>query len=82
MISATRLRLGVLGLGAVTTLALAAELAVERHWTQLSQLIAWAALVTVGAAIGLAYWRPTPRGLRVARALALLGRGEGKLDGG
>ena len=62
------LRRGLLWVAALTTAALAVELAAERHWTQPIQLVAWAALALIGAAIALVLVA-TPGRLRVARAL-------------
>jgi hypothetical protein len=70
-LAATSLRRGLLGLAAVTVVALAVELAVERHWTQPPQLIAWIALAVTALAIGLVSVRPSPRRLRIARVLAV-----------
>jgi hypothetical protein len=65
------LRRGLLALGAVTTGALAVELAAERHWTQPTQLIAWAALVVGAIAIALAAWASTRRLVLLGRVLAI-----------
>ena len=65
------LRRGVLGLAAVTVVATGVELAVERHWTQPSQLIAWAALGVGAVAFALVAWRASAGRLRLARLLAL-----------
>jgi hypothetical protein len=76
------LRRGLLGLALVTTLALGLELAAERHWTRPSQLVAWAALAALLAAVGLAAGKPddgkpdasaaTPARVQLARLLAVL----------
>ncbi|MCC7370769.1 MAG: hypothetical protein IT306_20275 [Chloroflexi bacterium] len=64
------LRRGFLGLGTVTTLALAIELAAERHWTQPVQWIAWAALGLALAALGLLLGRASSGRVLAARVLA------------
>jgi hypothetical protein len=64
------LRRGLLALAALTTAGIAVELAVERHWTQPGQLIAWAALALLLLAIGLLARRHGPGQVRIARALA------------
>ena len=69
---ATPLRRGLLGLAALTTLALIVELAIERHWTQPAQLIAWAALALVALAIGLVQCRPSAGRVRLGQILAVL----------
>jgi len=51
--AAPLLRRGLLGLAGLTILGLAVELAVERHWTQPLQLVAWAALAVGGLAAAL-----------------------------
>jgi hypothetical protein len=66
------LRRGLLALGAVTIAGLTVELAVERHWTQPTQLIAWAALVVGAVAIGLVAWAPTRRAVLLGRILAIV----------
>ena len=66
------LRSGFLAIAGVTTVALALELAAERHWTQPIQLVAWAALAITLVAIGLVLGRPTPIRLRLAQILAIL----------
>lgn len=68
---AATFRRGLLALATLTTFGLAIELAVERHWTEPTQLIAWVALIVTLAAVGLAYWRPTPGSLRIARYLSV-----------
>ncbi len=65
-------RSGLLALAGLTTLGIGLELAAERHWTQPAQLIAWAALALLAAAVALAAREPAPRRVRVARALAVL----------
>jgi hypothetical protein len=65
------LRRGLLALGTVTTGALAVELAAERHWTQPTQLIAWAALVVGAVAIALVAWAASRRLVLLGRILAI-----------
>lgn len=48
------LRRGLLGLAALTVLAIAFELAAERHWNNAVQLMPWVVLVVLVAAIGFA----------------------------
>jgi hypothetical protein len=63
------MRRGLLGLATLSVLAIAFELAAERHWNNAVQLIPWAVLVLMAAAIGLATSsRPTP--VLAARVLA------------
>src|SRR6266496_2899663 len=66
------LRRGLLWLAALTTIGLGVELAVERHWTQPLQFVAWGALGVLAVAIALAAWSPTGGRLRLARILAIL----------
>ena len=65
------LRRGLLGLAALTVAGLCVELAVEHHWTQPTQLIAWVALAVVVAAIVLVLGTPSPGRVRLARILAI-----------
>lgn len=67
----TLLRRGLLGLAALTTVGLAVELAVERHWTQPIQLVAWAAVVALGTAIALLAGTPSGGRVRLAQAIAV-----------
>jgi hypothetical protein len=48
--SADTLRRWLLGLAVFTSLGLIVELAAERHWTQPSQWIAWAAIAASACA--------------------------------
>ena len=64
------LRRGLLWLAGLTCAGLAVELAVERHWTQPVQFVAWAALALVLVALALASRTPSRTRLRLARALA------------
>ena len=63
------LRRGLLWLAALTAAGIGVELAVERHWTQPAQLIAWGALALTLASIGLVSRGPTATRVRIARGL-------------
>jgi hypothetical protein len=65
------LRRGLLWLGALTSAGLVVELAVERHWAQPIQFVAWGALGVVAVAIAVVAWRPSRRRLRLAQILAV-----------
>ena len=67
--TARLLRRGLLGLAALSVLAIAYELAAERHWNNAVQLIPWVALVALVAAIGLAA-SPRPKLIIAARVLS------------
>ena len=67
---AALLRAGLLGLAALTTVGISAELASERHWTQPVQLVAWAAVILLALAIGLVAWAPNAFRVRLARVVA------------
>jgi hypothetical protein len=69
---APRLRRGLLWLAGLTIAGLAVELALERHWTQPVQLIAWAALAIAAGGLLLMLWSPSARQVQVARILAIL----------
>lgn len=64
-------RRGLLALTAIGILGTAFELATERHWHGLEQLIPWAALVVLAVATVLAAL-PGDRGATAARVLALV----------
>jgi hypothetical protein len=66
------LRTGVIGVAAVATVGLAAELLVERHWGSAIRLIPWAALGALGWAIWRLWRGPSVREIRLARAIAVL----------
>lgn len=66
------LRRGLLGLAGLTIAGIALELAIERHWTKPSQLIAWAALVALAAAVGLLVRAGQSWRVRAAQALAVV----------
>ena len=63
------LRAGLVALAVISVAATAFELASERHWNGLEQLIPWAALVVLLGAIG-AVLVPSRIGLTVSRMLA------------
>lgn len=67
--TAQLLRRGLLGLAALSVLAIAFELAAERHWNNAVQLIPWAVVVLLVAAIGLAS-SSRPKLIVAARVLA------------
>jgi hypothetical protein len=66
------LRRGLLALATLTMLGIAVELAIERHWTQPIQLVAWGAVGVLAVAIILLAWQPSATRVRVAQVLALL----------
>ena len=66
------LRRGLLGLAALTTAGITLELITERHWTQRTQLIAWAALALLAVAIALLLGQPSATRVRTARIFALI----------
>ncbi len=68
--AAPLLRRGLLGLAALTAGGIALELAIERHWTQPVQLIAWGAVVLLVIAIALMAWAPNRTRVRLAQILA------------
>ena len=68
---AETLRRWLLGLAVLTSLGLIVELAAERHWTQPSQWIAWAAIAATLLAAALRYWRSSAVAVRSARLLAM-----------
>jgi len=63
------LRRGLVWLAVLTTVGIAVELAVERHWTQPVQLIAWGAVAIM--VVALAMLLPAPTGVRVRTARIL-----------
>jgi hypothetical protein len=68
---AVLVRTGLIALTVVGILAAAFELAIERHWNGLEQLIPWLALAVLAAATVLVLI-PGGRGVTAARVLALL----------
>ena len=69
--AATLVRHGLVALTAIGILAAAFELASERHWNGVEQLIPWIALAALAAAVGLLLV-PGGRGVPAARVLAVL----------
>jgi hypothetical protein len=69
--SAALVRHGLVALTVIGILAAAFELAIERHWNGLEQLIPWLALAVLAAATVMALV-PGGRGVTAARVLALL----------
>ena len=69
--TAVRMRRGLIALTVLGILAAAFELATERHWNGLQQLIPWLALAVLAVASALVLIR-RKRGVTVARVLALL----------
>jgi hypothetical protein len=66
------LRVGLLGLAALTIAGIGADLAVERHWSQPIQLVPWASLAVLAAAIVLLLRLHTRGSVHIARAAAVL----------
>jgi hypothetical protein len=66
------LRRGLLWLAALTIGGIGVELALERHWTQPIQLVAWGALLVIAIAAVLVAWAPTRTNLRLAQILAVI----------
>ena len=69
--TAVRMRRGLIALTVLGILAAAFELATERHWNGLQQLIPWLALAVLAVASALVLIR-RERGVTAARVLALL----------
>jgi hypothetical protein len=69
---AALLRRGLLWIAALSTVGIAAELGVARHWTQPIQLVAWGAVAALAVAIALLARTPSPRNVRFAQALAVV----------
>lgn len=67
---ASRLRMALLGLGALSAAGAAAELAMERHWDGFIQLIPWFAVGAVFVAIALVWLAPNRQTIVLARLLA------------
>lgn len=70
-LGAVTVRLGLFGLVALGILGAASELAFERHWQSAQQLIPWAALLVLAAALVLLAVDGSPLTVRVIRWLAL-----------
>ncbi|MEO8229430.1 MAG: hypothetical protein ABI628_06675 [Chloroflexota bacterium] len=66
----TLLRRGVLGLATLGIVGTGIELVFLRHWQNLTQLIAWPAILALGLALALLVRKPRPRGIQVARGIA------------
>ena len=66
----TFLRRGLLAIAALTTAGVTVELAVERHWTQPIQLVAWAAVAALAVAIILVWGARSAARIQIARLLA------------
>jgi hypothetical protein len=64
-------RHGLVALTVIGILAAAFELATERHWNGIEQLIPWIALAVLAVAVGLLLV-PAGRGMPAARVLAVL----------
>ena len=70
--TAGRLRRALLVLAAIGTVTTAVELAFLRHWTNLLELIPWASLALLAAAIVALAFGPTRRRVQVARGAAVV----------
>jgi hypothetical protein len=66
------LRRGLRWLAALTLLGIVVELAIERHWTQAAQWIAWAAVAVALAALVLVQLDGSRRGMHLAQILSVL----------
>ncbi len=66
----SRFRTGLLVLAGVGVAGTGVELAMIRHWQSLEQLIPWAALAVIAAAIGAVAWRPVAARVRAAQLFA------------
>lgn len=66
------LRRGLLGLAAFSVAGTAIELAMLRHWSEGTQLIAWGALAALALGIALALRASSPGTVRAARIIALV----------
>jgi hypothetical protein len=69
--AASVVRRGLVALTVIGILAAAFELATERHWNGIEQLIPWIALAVLGVAVGLLFV-PVGWSVPAARALAVL----------
>lgn len=69
--AALLVRRGLVALTVVGILAAAFELASERHWNGIEQLIPWIALAVLTVAVGLLFV-PAGRGVPAARVLAVV----------
>jgi hypothetical protein len=66
------LRHGLVALAAITTAGIVAELAIERHWTQPIQLVAWGAAVALGVGAALLLGFPSRTRVTAVRGLAVV----------
>jgi hypothetical protein len=74
------MRRGLLALAGITTLGIAAELAVERHWSQPVQLVAWGAVLALAIAtmlIAVAHGRVWVRTGQLLAVVVILSAGLG-----
>jgi hypothetical protein len=69
--AAAFVRHGLVALTVVGIFAAAFELATERHWNGIEQLIPWIALAVLAVAVGLLFV-PAGRGVPLARVLAVV----------
>ena len=69
--SATILRAGLIALAALGVVGLLFELVFLRHWSTVGALVVWPALGAAGLATVVLAGHPTPRRVRLVRALAL-----------
>jgi hypothetical protein len=67
---AERFRRAFVWLGGTAIAGTSVELAMLRHWTSTTQLLAWAAVAAAAVALALTVVRPTPTRLRAGRAIA------------
>jgi hypothetical protein len=70
-LGAVSVRLGLFTLVAVGILGAALELAFERHWQSVGQLIPWAALLALTVSLVLLALNSSPRTIKVVRWVAL-----------
>ncbi|NUW38736.1 hypothetical protein [Nonomuraea rhodomycinica] len=66
------LRHGLLAVAAISVGGAAAELAAERHWQSLEQLVPWATLGVLVLALAVCAFGRSPRGAAVVRTLAVV----------
>lgn len=70
--SARKLRLALLGLGALSIAGAVAELAMERHWGDFIKLIPWFAIGGIMVALLLVLVKPSRAGIQVARLICVV----------
>lgn len=68
----SRLRLALLGLGALSAAGAVAELSMERHWDGLIQLVPWFAVGAVVVSILLVLAAPNRQTILLARLIAIV----------